>query len=167
MTRWLPTVRALASAVLRSARSSVSSLSSESPSSIRGGTLISRLNWPTSVSQAGLAIASSAAALPIDGMPSSSVRFSSISWPTVLGFSSNRRSRSMRANASSERRTLSRYLRLSSPLILIAWMSRPTSGLRSTSKPTTYPSSPPICPFARHLLLTPRPNWVDVPLVRF
>jgi hypothetical protein len=100
-------------------------VSSASPSSIRGGTLISRLNCPTSVSQAGLAIASSAAALRIDGMPRSSVRFSSISWPTVLGFSSNSRSRSMRANASSERRTLSRYLRRSSPLILIAWMSRP------------------------------------------
>ena len=70
MTRWLPTERALASAELRSARSSVSSLSSESPSSIRGGTLISRLNWPTSVSQAGLAIASSTSALRIDGMPS-------------------------------------------------------------------------------------------------
>ena len=125
MTRWLPTVRALVSAALRSARSSVSRVSSASPSSIRGGTLISRLNCPTSVAQAGLAMASSTSALRIDGMPRSSVRLSSISWPTVLGFSSNRRSRSMRANASSERRTLSRYLRLSSPLILIAWMSRP------------------------------------------
>src|SRR5260370_1080589 len=139
MTRWLPTVRALVSAALRSARSSVSSVSSASPSSIRGGTLISRLNCPTSVAQAGLAIAASAAALRIDGMPCSSVRLSSISWPTVEGLSSNRRSRSMRANASSERRTMSRYLRRSSPLILIAWMSRPTSG--SAQRVTTCPVS--------------------------
>ena len=126
MTRRLPTVRARTSAALRSERSSVSRVASASPSSVRGGTLISRLNWPTSVAQAGLAIASSAAALRIDGIPCSSTRFSSISWPTVEGSSSNRRSRSMRAKTSSERLTLSRYLRRSSPLILMAWMSRPT-----------------------------------------
>ncbi len=125
MTRRLPTVRALPSAALRSARTSRSSPSNASPPSWRGGTLISRLNWPTSVAQAGSAIASSASALRMEGMPRSSVRFSSISWPTIEGFSSNLRSRSMRANASSERRTLSRYRRRSSPLILIAWMSRP------------------------------------------
>src|SRR5260370_14717901 len=139
MTRLLPTVRALVSAALRSARSSVSSVSSASPASIRGGTLISRLNCPTSVARAGLGVGASAAALRIDGMPCSSVRLSSISWPTVEGLSSNRRSRSMRANASSERRTLSRYLRRSSPLILIAWMSRPTSG--SAQRVTTCPVS--------------------------
>ena len=108
MTRWLPTVRALLSAAFRSARISRSSPSNASPASSRGGTLISRLNWPTSVAQAGSAIASSASALPIEGMPEASTRFSSISWPTIEGFSSNWRSRSMRANASSERRTLSR-----------------------------------------------------------
>src|SRR3954453_11493249 len=128
MTRRLPTVRARVSALLRSSRSSVSRVASESPPSVRGGTLISRLNCPTSVAQTGLAIASSAAALRIDGIPCSSTRFSSISWPTVEGSSSNRRSRSMRANTSSERLTLSRYRRRSSPLILMAWISRPTSG---------------------------------------
>ena len=139
MTRWLPTVRARASAALRSARSSVSRVASESPSSIRGGTLISRLNCPTSVAQAGLAIASSTSVLRMDGIPRSSTRFSSISWPTVEGFSSNRRSRSMRANTSSERRTLSRYLRRSSPLILIAWMSRPT---KASAQRENLPSPP-------------------------
>ncbi len=125
MTRWLPAVRALPSAALRSARTSCSSLANASPPRCRGGTLISRLNWATSVAQAGSAIASSTSALRIEGMPRLSTRFSSISWPTIEGWSSNRRSRSMRANASSERRTLSRYLRRSSPVILIAWMSRP------------------------------------------
>src|ERR1035438_5070459 len=125
ITRWLPTERALASAAFRLARSSVSSCPSASPSSCRGGTLISRLNCATSVAQAGSAIALSTSSLCIEGMPRSSTRFSSISWPTVDGFSSNSRSRSIRAKTSSERRTLSRYLRRSSPLILMAWMSRP------------------------------------------
>src|ERR1017187_7116796 len=107
------------------ARRSASSSPSASPSRWRGGTLISRLNCPTSVAQAGSAIAASTSALRMEGMPRSSTRFSSISWPTVDGFSSNSRSRSIRAKTSSERRTLSRYLRRSSPLILMAWMSRP------------------------------------------
>src|SRR5579862_2892919 len=117
--------RALASALLRSSRTSCSSPASASPSSSRGGTLISRLNCPTSVAQRGSAISASTSAFRMDGTPRSSVRLSSISWPTRVRSASNRRSRSIRANTSSERRTLSRYLRRSSPLILIAWMSRP------------------------------------------
>src|ERR1019366_2665892 len=87
--------------------------------------LSSRLNCPTSVAQAGSAIAASTSALRMEGMPRSSTRFSSISWPTVDGFSSNSRSRGIRAKTSSDLRPLSRYLRRSSPLILMAWMSRP------------------------------------------
>ena len=120
MTRLLPVPRALASAALRLARISCSRPASASPSSRRGGTLISRLNWPTSVAQAGSAIASSTSAFRMDGAPCSSTRFSSISTPTRDGLASNRRSRSIRANTSSERCTFSRYLPRSSPLILIA-----------------------------------------------
>ena len=46
--------------------------------------------------------------IAIDGAPRSSMRFSSISRPTCDWLASNRCSRSMRANASSDRRTFSR-----------------------------------------------------------
>ena len=57
--------------------------------------------------------------------PGQSTRFSSISTPTRDGLASNRRSRSIRAKTSSERCSFSRYLRRSSPLIVMALMSRP------------------------------------------
>src|SRR5579864_4442457 len=131
--------RAFASALLRSSRTSCSSPASASPSSCRGGTLISRLNCPTSVAQSGSAISASTSAFRMDGTPRSSTRLSSISWPTRVRSVSNRRSRSIRANTSSERRTLSRYLRRSSPLILIAWMSRPMTASTSTSVLVAHP----------------------------
>ena len=108
MTRRLPVPRAVVSPAFRSARISRSRSASASPSSCRGGTLISRLNCPISVAQAGSAIAPSTSALRMDGIPAESTRFSSISWPTCDGSASNRRSRSIVANASSERQTLSR-----------------------------------------------------------
>ncbi len=58
---------ALASPAFRLPRTSVSSPAIELPASSRGGTLISRLNWPSSVAQAGSAIASSTSALRMDG----------------------------------------------------------------------------------------------------
>ena len=64
-----PTVRARSSASLRLARASRSSSENTSPSSSRGATLISTLNWPSSVWKAGSAIASSAAALTSAGSP--------------------------------------------------------------------------------------------------
>ena len=120
MTSRLPAPRALASAALRLARISRSRSARAWPSSRRGGTLISRLNCPSSVAQAGSAIASSTAALRMEGAPRESTRFSSISTPTRDGLASNRRSRSIRAKTSSERCTFSRYLRRSSPLIVMA-----------------------------------------------
>ena len=120
ITTRVPVPRAFSSPALRSSLTTCSSSASASPASRRGGTLISRLNCPTSTPQAGSAIASSTSALRMDGMASESTRFSSISWPTCAGLSSNRCSRSIRASASSERRTFSRYSRRSSPLNLIA-----------------------------------------------
>ena len=125
MTRRLPVLQARSSARFRLSRISFSRSATASPASSRGGTLISRLNCPSSVAQAGSAMASSTSALRMDGSPWPSTRFSSISTPTCAGSPSNRCSRSMRANTSSERRTLSRYRRRSSPVIVIASISRP------------------------------------------
>ena len=61
----------------------------------------------------------------MDGNASSSTRLSSISRPTSRGCVSNLASRSILASTSSERRTLSRYLRRSSPLMVIAGISLP------------------------------------------
>ena len=49
-----PTVRARSSASFRLARASRSRSENTSPSSSRGGTLISTLNWPSSVWKAGI-----------------------------------------------------------------------------------------------------------------
>ena len=100
-----PTVRARSSARLRLPRTASSSSEATSPWSSRGGTLISTLNWPSSVWKSASAIASSARAFTIAGSPCSSVRFSSISSPTERSSESKRASRSMRANTSRQVRT--------------------------------------------------------------
>ena len=103
-----PTRRDLSSAALRLSRIRCSSLSKISPSSTNGGMLISTLNWPSSVTNASSAIFSSTSAFAIAGSPVSSVRLSSISSPIERLSSSKRDSRSIRANTSRFRLTLSR-----------------------------------------------------------
>ena len=103
-----PTVRARSSARLRLPRTASSSSVKTSPSSMRGGTLISTLNWPSSVWKSASAIASSARAFTIAGSPASSVRFSSISSPKERRSASKRASLSMRAKTSRHVRTFCR-----------------------------------------------------------
>ena len=100
-----PTVRACSSASLRLARASRSRSENTPPSSRRGGTLISTLNCPSSVWNAGSAIASSAAALISAGSPASSVRLSSTSSPNDRVSGWNLASDSIRANTSRFART--------------------------------------------------------------
>ena len=78
------------------------------PASRRGATLISRLNWPSSVTKSGSAIASSASAFFIAGSHASSTRLSSTSSPVIGRSTSKRDSRSIRANTSRHCRTFSR-----------------------------------------------------------
>ena len=68
ITTRVPVPRAFSSPALRSSLTTCSRSASASPASRRGGTLISRLNCPTSTPQAGFAIASSTSALRMDGM---------------------------------------------------------------------------------------------------
>src|ERR1022692_2073582 len=156
MTRRLPISRALASAELRLSLIACSRSAIASPSSWQGGTLISRLNCPTSVAQVGSAMASSTSALRMDGAPSESTRFSSISWPTFGVLAPNACSRSIRANTSSDRRTLSRYVRLSAPLNVIGAMSRPISPRSARGR--CPPLSVTDYTFACHRRLAP-PLW--------
>src|SRR5581483_4000751 len=133
ITRRLPVRAAARSAALRLPRTSSSSSATEEPPRRRGGMLISRLNCPTSVDHAtGSAIASSTSALRMDGNPSASTRFSSISSPTCGWSVSNSCSLSILANTSSERLTFSRYRRRSSPLIFSGSISRPMPSLLVT-----------------------------------
>src|SRR5579859_5706359 len=130
ITSRLPIRAAAASAALRLPRTSSSSSVTEEPPRRRGGMLISRLNCPTSVDHAtGSAIASRTSAFRMEGSPSESTRFSSISSPTCGSSVSNRCSLSILANTSSERLTLSRYRRRSSPLIVSGLISRPMPSL--------------------------------------
>ena len=78
-----PVSFAFASAWSSDARSTVSSSSSESPDSGRGGTLNSMLYRPSSVWKFGSAIASSTSALAIAGCQVPSTRLSSISSPVI------------------------------------------------------------------------------------
>ena len=100
---WAPS-----SAWLRLARTSLSSSPNTPPSSVRGGMLISMLNWASSVCQAGSAIISSTCWLASAGSPASSVMLSSISSPIERRSPSNRASASMRAKTSRHRLTFSR-----------------------------------------------------------
>jgi hypothetical protein len=70
------------------------------PSIWPGGTLISMLNWPSSVWNASSSIALSTSAFLNAGSHFSSTRFSSISIPVIGRSASKRDSRSIRANAS-------------------------------------------------------------------
>ena len=69
ITMWAPTSAALASASLRLARMPSSNSLKPRSLSCLGGTLISRLNWPSSVWKSGSAIASSASAFFSAGSP--------------------------------------------------------------------------------------------------
>ncbi len=120
-----PTSRALSSAALSEPRTCSSSASKTVPSSSRGGMLISTLNCPSSVTNASSAIRSSTSALAIAGSPASSVRLSSISSPIERFSASNRASRSIRANTSRFRLTLSRY----------RWRSSRENCVAATSSP--------------------------------
>ena len=129
ITMCAPTDRARCSALLRLARSDFSRSAFSSPASRRGGTLISTLNWPSSVWKSGSAIAPSTSALRIAGSALSSIRLSSISMPVSGRSKSNRASRSIAANTSRLRRIFCRYLARSSR-VKARW---------STSSPTAQP----------------------------
>lgn len=103
-----PIARAFTSAALRLARTYSSKSAVPVPVSRRGGTLISMLNWPSSVWKLGSAMAASTSALRIAGFDASSTRFSSISTPVIGRSRSKRDSRSISAKTSRQRRTLSR-----------------------------------------------------------
>ncbi len=98
----------LLSASLRLRRRVSSKVDSPPSRSFAGGTLISMLNWPSSVTKSGSAIASRASAFFSAGSPFSSTRFSSTSSPVIGSSVSNAASRSIRANTSRQRRTFSR-----------------------------------------------------------
>ena len=108
ITMWAPTSADLASAPLRSRRSCSSNVFSPPSRSLTGGTLISMLNWPSSVWNAGSAMAASASVFFSAGSPCSSTRLSSTSSPVIGSSVSKRASRSIRANTSRQRLTFSR-----------------------------------------------------------
>ena len=108
ITRCAPTSADFASASLRLRRSISSKVVRPPSRSLAGGTLISMLNRPSSVWNAGSAIAASASAFFSAGSPWSSTRLSSTSSPVIGSSVSNRASRSIRANTSRQRRTFSR-----------------------------------------------------------
>ena len=103
-----PMSLARSSPSLRALRMSASKPLMPSSPRRRGGTLISMLNWPSSVWKAGSAMASSASAFFIAGSPFSSTRLNSISSPVIGRSDSKRDSRNIRANTSRHRRTLAR-----------------------------------------------------------
>lgn len=109
ITMWAPTCADFASASLRLRRRVSSNVVSPLSRIFAGGTLISMLNWPSSVWKSGWAIASSASAFFSAGSPLSSTRLSSTSSPVIGSSVSNRASRSIRANTSRLRRTFSRW----------------------------------------------------------
>ncbi len=108
ITMCAPTSRAFSSAALRLCRTLFSNVRMPSPARLRGATLISRLNWPSSVTKSGSAIASSASAFFIAGSQCSSTRLSSTSSPVIGRSKSKRASRSILAKTSRHVRTLAR-----------------------------------------------------------
>ena len=78
------------------------------PSISRGATLISRLNWPSSVWNDGSARSASTSALRMAGWPSGSIRLSSSSSPVIGRSASKLKSLSIRAKTSRQRRTFRR-----------------------------------------------------------
>ncbi len=100
MIRCAPTAAARSSAWLSASRMACSQEPGPPAVSCRGGMLISRLKRPSSLDQAGSAIAWSTSVLRIAGSPSSSTRLSSISSPTWGRSLSKLDSRSIRASTS-------------------------------------------------------------------
>ena len=83
ITRWASTSLALLLGVVEAAAQVVLEAGDAARAEPAGGTLISRLNCPSSVWKLGLAIASSASAFFSAGWPSSSTRLNSISMPVI------------------------------------------------------------------------------------
>ena len=108
ITMWLPVAAAFSSAELSVSRTLASSSTAESPDSIRGATLISTLNWPSSVWKSACETASSTSALRIAGSPWASTRLSSISTPVIGRSKSNCDCASIRSKTSRLRRTFCR-----------------------------------------------------------
>src|SRR6266496_4243920 len=108
ITMCVSTVLALASASLRDVRRLSSNPTRPSGPSSRGGSLISMLNWPSSVWKSGSAIAASTSSFFIAGSPASSTRFSSTSRPDMGRSVSKADSLSICANTSRSSRTFSR-----------------------------------------------------------
>ena len=109
MTWWAPTLEPFSSASLSERRRLSSNFERPPSRSLAGATLISMLNWPSSVWKSGSAMASRTSAFFRAGSPASSMRLSSISRPVIGSSVSNAASRSMRANTSRLRRTFSRW----------------------------------------------------------
>ncbi len=108
MTMPAPASRAFAWAALSWLRTSSSRVTMAAPASDLGGMLISRLNWPSSVWNAGSSISSSTSLLRMAGSPWSSTRLSSISMPVSGSSKSNWFSASIRSSTSRQRWTFSR-----------------------------------------------------------
>ena len=109
MTWWAPTLEPFSSASLSERRRLSSNFERPPSRSLAGATLISMLNWPSSVWKSGSAMASRTSAFFRAGSPASSMRLSSISRPVIGSSVSKAASRSIRANTSRLRRTFSRW----------------------------------------------------------
>src|SRR4029453_9384309 len=138
ITMCAPTERACSSALFRLARSVRSRSAFSSPASRRGGTLISTLNWPSSVWKSGSAMALSTSALRIAGSHFSSMRLSSISMPVSGRSNSKRASRSIDAKTSRLRRILCRYFARSSRVKLRCSTSSPIAHLLTLPPNVAY-----------------------------
>ena len=108
ITWWAPTSDDRASASFSDRRRFSSNVFSPPSRNQAGGTLISMLNWPSSVWNAGSAIAASASAFFSAGSPCSSTRLSSTSSPVIGSSVWNWCSLSIRSNTSRQRWTFSR-----------------------------------------------------------
>ena len=125
MARWAPIASAVSSAAFRASRTDSSNEANPPSASRRGATLISMLNRPSSVWNAGSAMAASTSALRIAGSMSPSTRLSSISSPVIGRSKSKCAAVSIRANASRPRRTFSRCRLRSSRVNCVASTSAP------------------------------------------
>ena len=91
MTWWAPTLEPFSSASLSERRRLSSNFERPPSRSLAGATLISMLNWPSSVWKSGSAMASRTSAFFRAGSPASSMRLSSISRPVIGSSVSKRR----------------------------------------------------------------------------
>lgn len=133
MIRCAPTAEARSSAWLSASRISCSQEPGPPDRSRRGGMLISRLKRPSSLAQAGSAIAWRTSVFRMTGRPSSPTRLSSISSPTCGRSLSKPDSRSICARTSRQVCILSRYRRRSSRVNTRAGTSRPIGPSRVPS----------------------------------